>query len=213
MEIPQKAPSGGSLMRALICGTFNPPTNAHMDMGRAAQNVLGKDAVITYVPTGDQYIKSWKGYTPGSVMPAHQRLSLLFVAASSHGFRVSGIEVENEVNGKTYNTVKHFGFDDTVLCLGIDNIAQMKRWYKWETLVRRTRLLVYNREGYEMTQDAEEVLANARRVDYADLYPSSAKISSTLVRRLYKEGDLEAIKRLVPECVYKYLSENERVYF
>lgn len=200
-------------MRALICGTFNPPTNAHMDMGRAAREVLGKEVNVTYVPTADQYLRKWKGYKEGIIMPAHQRLSLLFVAAASHGFTVSGVEIDGVVNGKTYNTIKYFGFDDSVLCTGIDNIAQMQKWYRWEELVRRTRLLVYDREGYEITPEAEEVLRKARRVDHASLWASNAKISSTLVRRLYMEKNMDELKRLVPECVYKYLEENDNVYF
>lgn len=200
-------------MRALICGTFNPPTNAHMDMGRAAKDVLGKDVNVTYVPTADQYLRKWKGYKDGVIMPANRRLSLLSVAAAAHGFTVSAVEIDGIVNGKTFNTVKYFGFEDSVLCIGIDNIVQMKKWYRWQELVRRTRLLVYDREGYELTPEAEEVLAVARRVDHASLWEPNAKISSTLVRRLYMEKDMDRLRRLVPECVYRYLEENADVYF
>ncbi len=201
-------------MRALLFGTFNPPTCAHMDMGRAAKEALGiNERDVVYIPTGDQYIKSWKGYTPGSIMPAEKRLALLHVAAAQHGFMVSAIEVDGVTDGKTYNGVKHFGFEESILCLGIDNIAQMKKWYRWEELVRRTRLLIFHREGYTETPEAQEVLQNARRVEYTRLWQDNDGISSTQVRELYKQGDFEKLKCLVPEPVYKYLSENDRVFF
>lgn len=204
-------------MKALICGSFNPPTNAHMDMGRAAQDVLGKGTDVIYIPTGDQYIRKWKGYDPGDRMPAHVRLRLLEEACRRYDFQVSSIEVDEDdkarTYGKTYNTVKHFGFEDSVLCLGLDNIEQMRKWYKWEDLLRRTRLLVFGREGYEVTEEADAVLAKARRVDYATLWEGNAKTSSTLVRRLFREGKMDEVKRLVPDCVYRYMEENVNVYF
>lgn len=44
-------------MKAFLFGSFNPPTNAHIDMGAAAENHLKssryRDVDIVYVPAGD----------------------------------------------------------------------------------------------------------------------------------------------------------------
>lgn len=200
-------------MRALIFGSFNPVTNAHISMGIYAQDILGKDYDIKYIPASDEYIKSWKGYKEGSVMPADRRLNLLWAEASRHGFTVSTVETDHITDGKTYNTIQYFGFKDSVLCLGMDNILQMKKWYKWKDLLTKTRLLIFEREGYVVDDEIKEVLSYSCNYKIAGIPFYDAGISSTEVRNCYINGDMIRLKQLVPEATYKYLKEDEHVYF
>lgn len=92
-------------MKVFIFGTFNPATNAHINMGITAKNVLAdktnSDVDIIYVPTCDNYIGSWKGYHKGSIMPGNIRVQLLTDAVKEYEFSVSDIEVAGIVDGKT----------------------------------------------------------------------------------------------------------------
>lgn len=198
-------------MRALIFGSFNPVTNAHISMGKAIQNTLGYDVV--YVPASDKYIKSWKGYKEGSVMPADRRVNLLWAEASRHGFTVSTVETDHITDGKTYHTIEYFGFENSVLCLGMDNITQMKKWYKWEDLLSKTRLLIFQREGYVIDNEMKEILNYSRNYRIMDIPFYDAGLSSTEVRNCYINRDMKKLKQMVPELTYKYLEENEHVYF
>ncbi len=200
-------------MRALIFGAFNPVTNAHIDMGIIARTVLGQDYNITYVPASDDYIKSWKGYKEGSVMFADYSVLLLRAEVSKHGFTVSTVETEGITDGKTYNTIKHFGFNDSILCLGMDNIIQMKKWYKWKELLARTRLLIFKRQGYLVNNEIMEILNQSCRYEITEMPSYDAGLSSTEVRNCYINRDMERLRQLVPESTYKYLEENEYVYF
>lgn len=199
-------------MRALIFGTFNPVTNAHVNMGIAARNKLGPSCEVIYIPTGDSYIRNWKKYGEGNIMPANRRILLLWNAVSPYGFGVSTIETDHVTDGKTYNAVKHFGFHNTVLCIGMDNIPKLKNWYKWKELLIRTRLLIFRRGTCPMTDQAKEILSWTLRYDFADLPKDDLDVSSTKVRELYRNKDWDTLKTIVPETTARYLEETEGVF-
>lgn len=209
-------------MKAFIFGTFNPATNAHIDMGIAAVNSLTdkkhQNVDIIYVPTGDDYIRTWKGYTKGSVMPGDIRVQLLAGAVKKHQFIVSGVEVAGITDGKTYNTMKYFRTlypdDEFVLCLGLDNIPQLPKWYRWKELLPKARLLIFERYGepFPMDTSVKDIVNHAADVDVIQLPGEDMDISSTMVRKYYLEDNMAALKELVPENVYQYLYHNRDVY-
>ncbi len=201
-------------MRALVFGSFNPVTNAHVSMGIAAREALGPGTVVTYVPASDEYIKGWKKYGNGSVLSAETRIMLLKNAVIPYGFEVSSVEVDRTTDGKTYNTMKYFGFDDCVLCLGMDNISQIKKWYNWQNLMFQGHLLLFRRKlSEEQHKEAAHVLQYAAHpYVFADLPNESAGISSTQVRDCYRNRDFKKLKSLVPENVFQYLEVNDNVY-
>lgn len=198
-------------MKAFIFGTFNPVTNAHINMGVVAKNRLGQDCSVIYVPAPDRYIREWKGYGEQDILPEQVRLKLLEGAASVCGFEVGDAEITGLSDGKTYNTVEHYGFDGAVLCLGMDNILGIRKWYRWEELLDRVRLLVFRREGYVPgdPDEVKDILDRAISYELADLYVDEAGISSTMVRRYHAEGNMKRVKYLVPPNVYGYLMENK----
>ena len=202
-------------MNAYIFGTFNPVTNAHIQMGIVTRNVLGPKCKVIYVPDSDEYIKSWKGYTEGSRLPGKERVGLLRDAVKDYGFGISTVEVEGITDGKTYNTLKYLGFEDTFLCLGIDNIVQIKKWYRWHDLLKKVRLMVFEREGYNSvhSDDVTKVLEAALEYNMVTLPAKTFGISSTEVRRCYINGELSQLKAYVPANVYDYLKENKNVYY
>lgn len=205
---------GSPAKRALIFGSFNPVTNAHISMGITAKKALGPDTVVTYIPASDTYIKSWKKYEDGSILSAGARITLLEDAVTSYGFEVSTIETDGVTDGKTYNTVEYFGFDDCVLCLGMDNILQIKKWYNWQNLLARGHFLLFWRNMNRVRQrEADSILGQMTHpYTFACLPKGRADISSTQVRDCYRNRDFKKLKSLVPENVFQYLEVNDNVY-
>lgn len=218
-------------MKALIFGTFNPVTNAHVAMGVTASDVLDADEVI-YVPTADSYLKTWKGYKDGNILPADIRIKLLKRAISFYAtLKVSTVETDGIVDGKTYNTLMYFKkkyCEKIVLCVGSDNLEQFTRWYRYRDILKEFPMLVFRRGP--IGEEALEVLNTSPHILITDLeHPVTEQsydvrapkaheyltTSSTLVRECYVNKDLDTIRGIVPNNVYKYLEEhiNDRIYF
>lgn len=167
---------------------------------------------IIYVPSGESYLQSWKDYDKSERIPAQDRYELLKEAVKRYRFGVADTEVRG-MTIKTYDTMEYLGFKDSYLCLGTDNIAQMKRWYRYEELLANTSLLVFKRGGFKAAHDPEvkEILKMARSYIIVPLPYECTGVSSTLVRKAMKDGDIGLVQRLVPVNVYAYLVNEGKI--
>lgn len=198
-------------MEAFLFGTFNPVTNAHVKMGLKAKEVLGDACRIVYVPAGDDYIRSWKGYKDGSILSGDIRKPLLQEAVSEYGFMASTVEVMELTDGKTWNTLEYLGSDDSVLCIGMDNVPEIRKWYRYQDLLAKYRLLIFKRGRY--CGRLPDILNESVGYEIAYLGPEFEQTSSTLVRNCYVTGRIDEIRNKIPENVFRYLEENKNVYF
>ena len=62
---------------AVITGTFNPLTKAHISMGLLAGKKLGGDSRIVYVPSRHDFLTGWKEMREKVFLSEKSRLSLL----------------------------------------------------------------------------------------------------------------------------------------
>lgn len=199
-------------MRALIVGSFNPVTNAHIAMGIAAQEWIGPHNTVVYVLASDKYISDSKGYKEGGTLRWDIRVKLLAEAVSRYGFVPSPVECDGTLDGKTYHTMEYYGFDDTVLCIGMDNVTKIRKWYKGRELLEQARLLVFERKGCALSEQGKELLELSKGYQILELPDDVSCVSSTQIRNCYKNGDMGKVKGLVPEPVYQYLKERKHVY-
>lgn len=198
-------------MKAFILGAFNPVTNAHIQMGVTARKVLGNDCEVIYVPTSDRYIRRGKGYEEGSVLSGDIRVMLLEGALKPYGFSVSRVEVDGIVDGKSFNTLEYLGSDDSVLCIGMDNVPKIKKWYRSKDLLTKYKLLIFKRNSY--SGSVSELFEHPVNYEIAYLDSSCTDLSSTMVRNCYINKKMEELQGIVPDNVFQYLSNNEHVYF
>lgn len=196
--------------KILIFGTFNPITNAHLDMGVRAKSVY-PDATVVYVPAKTDFLKGWKQFDSGKILKEDIRMKLIREATEKMGFQVSEIEITGEVDGKTYNTIKYFRDhgDDVILCMGSDKPGELNRWYRGEDIVRENRFVILTRD-HKKGEFPEELRRYSDHITYVEGHYQS--ISSTGIRDAYINGDLDSVREDIPECVYHYLKSVEDAY-
>ena len=192
----------------LIFGSFNPITNAHINMAETSKKMI-PDADIIFIPAKEDFLRSWKRFDDSSILK--ERVPLIKKVAERYGYTVSEIETKGIVDGKTVNTIsylkEHEGYGTVYLCMGTDKVNEIGTWYKGEELLRDNRFIILMRD--EHTDD----ILNAQSALYKDNFifvreeSSFMEISSTAVRNYLNEGNLEAIKDLVPEEVYDLYSK------
>ncbi len=61
---------------AVITGTFNPLTKAHISMGLLARNKSSEDSRIVYVPSRHDILTGWKEMPDKDILSEKDRLSL-----------------------------------------------------------------------------------------------------------------------------------------
>lgn len=184
---------------ALYFGSFNPPHNGHLAIGRHIAEEGYADRV-TYVVSPQNPFKS-----PGELAPEADRLRMLSLALEECGMEgfasVSDIEFAMPKPSYTFDTVRRLKEEmpdaEYVLIIGADNVAGFDRWHRAEELKSLVSdILVYPRSGYP-----EPTCPWCRIMRGAPLFD----ISSTELReRLQSHCE---VARLLPRSVEKYIKE------
>lgn len=190
----------------LIPGSFNPITNAHIEMAETARKAVNADKVF-FIPAHDTYVAKKKTLIPGL-----SRCRLIEEATPEYMTYVP-TEVNSFLPKKTYDTVqelkdyfdKDYKFYNFYVCLGMDNIKTLTSWYNWEPFIEECMFVACVREG----ENLETALKKANLEKYKDHFTEieipKNNTSSSLVRNLCEQGKFEEVKELVPENVYEYL--------
>lgn len=193
----------------LIPGSFNPITNAHVDMALTAKKAVNADAVL-FIPAHDTYVAKKK-----TLIPGYCRVSLInsMPNCDENNMWASEVETTSFFPQRTYNTIaqirdmneKDYIFNEYYICLGMDNIETLTTWYNWKPFVEEYNFVACVREG----QNLETALREANLMEYKNHFTEiqipENHTSSSLVRDLCEKGEFEKVKELVPRNVYEYL--------
>lgn len=193
----------------LIGGTFNPFTNAHKEMAAVIRDIF-PDADIIYIPSNMDYIAKWKELPGGEVFSGKNRVELMTESVKDiPNCFVSDIESSGKANGRTYITVHHFKqfYDKVCICIGSDKLYEIERWYKAEQLMKEVKILLFTRG--ESIKDCNCEFVKNHRDRFLEIEFNYPGVSSSLIRELYEKGEIEEIKKYVPEPVYEYLRAKE----
>ena len=182
-------------------GSFNPPHNMHKDivLELLKQDYLDK---IICIPTGDNYAKS-------CLLPIKDRIEMLkLMFKGNEKVNISAIELDGSLY--TWDTMnfykKKYPEDELFFICGMDNLAELSTWHRYEDILKNFKLVVIKRDTDE--DDAEAALELYEkykdRIEVANV--KARKISSTFVRNeILKEGVTEELKDSLDSEVVEYI--------
>ena len=182
-------------------GSFNPPHNMHKDivLELLKQDYLDK---IICIPTGDNYAKS-------CLLPIKDRIEMLkLMFKGNEKVNISAIELDGSLY--TWDTMnfyqKKYPYDELFFICGMDNLAELSTWHRYEDILKKFKLVVIKRDTDE--DDAEAALELYEkykdRIEVANV--KARKISSTFVRNeILKEGVTEELKNSLDSEVIEYI--------
>lgn len=193
----------------LIPGSFNPITNAHVEMALTAKAAVDADTIY-FIPAHDTYVAKKK-----TLIPGHCRVELINSMPICKDYNICALDVETTsfFHQRTYNTItqfrdkaeKSYHFYDYYICLGMDNIKTLTSWYNWKPFVEEYNFVACVREGQELNKSLEEAGLTDYKDHFTEIKIPENHTSSSLVRNLCEEEKFDEVKKLVPENVYEYL--------
>ncbi len=193
----------------LIPGSFNPITNAHVEMALTAKAAVDADTIY-FIPAHDTYVAKKK-----TLIPGYCRVELInsMPICKDYNIRALDVETTSFFPQRTYNTItqfrdkaeKSYHFYEYYICLGMDNIKTLTSWYNWKPFVEEYNFVACVREGQELNKSLEEAGLTDYKDHFTEIKIPENHTSSSLVRDLCEEEKFDEVKKLVPENVYEYL--------
>ncbi len=195
-------------------GSFNPPTLAHVNLLEEAIKQLDASFGI-FVPASNNYVSN-KAVAKGIdlIFSEEARLNMLRVICAKHNkMYVSTCEYGDDGKGHTCSTLSkiHRKLPNykLVFLIGADNLNEVPTWRNSESMLDSyVEFAVTNRNGI----DIDEVINNDEFLTkYKDKFhkvvvsDSISKISSTKVRKLTAEMDIELLRSMMDPDTIKFL--------
>ena len=184
-------------------GAFNPPTVAHVGMGRIAMAATGREGVV-YVPSKSVYIRDEQGkdYAYSDL----QRLEMLRRAAAGRPWMaVTDWEIRAQAQPRTYETLCHLrdeGYEPALL-MGSDKLAELEHgWRHVEDIAREFGFVCCSRGADEceaMIRQDPYLASLADCIQVVETPEALRGVSSTAVRQ--RLGQIEALWREVGALV------------
>ena len=192
---------------AVSGGSFNPPTNAHIDL---AKQILKEYTIIDriiFVPVSTKYNKD-------GLAPDIERYNMLKkVCESNKKMEVSSIELDTEKQLYTIETLNKIQEQNpnkkVAFILGTDNLKELPTWHNVEKLLETYKILVIKRNNDNIQKIIEE---NSTLLKYKNSFIKLKNIKqidlrSTEIREKVKNN--EDITNLVPEEI---INDIKRIY-
>lgn len=186
-------------------GAFNPVHNGHVHLAKEAIEQL-KLRKLLVIPTFESPHKTTK------LLPFDVRMEMCRLAFEgiSDKCEIEISDIERKMGGVSYtiNTIRELArqFPDGqfYLLIGGDMLFSFKEWYKYESILKESKVCAVARGGDSFT-DMLEFAAEMGRVKV--LPTNVVDVSSTEIREKTAKG--EDISELVPRKVAEYIAAND----
>ncbi len=194
----------------IMGGTFNPIHNGHLSLASAALTQYHLDEVW-FMPSGLPAHKA-----NDELLDTEARLTMVKLAiAGKKFFTASSFEITREGFTYTADTMEalatEYPENEFYFIIGGDSLMKFHKWVKPQVISKYTSLLAAGRNGFskeELEKQAKYIKEQfGTRVFFIDM--SEHVISSNEIRSLCKMQQYDAIKPMVPQAVYQYITEHK----
>lgn len=186
-------------------GAFNPVHNGHVNLAKEAIEQL-KLRRLLIIPTFESPHKATKLLS----FETRAEMCRLAFEGISDKCEVTVSDIERQMGGVSYtiNTIrelsKRLPGEQLFLLIGGDMLFSFREWYKYESILKESKVCAVARGGDSFT-DMLEFAAEMGRVKV--LPTNIVDVSSTEIREKLAAG--ADISELVPQKVAEYIAEND----
>lgn len=189
---PDKGGSWG-----IMGGTFDPIHYGHLTLAECARETFHLDGILFTVSWNPPHRRE----KPKALFD--DRLNIVKLAVGSNEF-FAETDLEKELDGPGFTLsvidLLKIRYPDVIwhLILGADNMETFDTWHKPEMLIKKVKVVVGNRPGYD------NVLSDSPWAEaISNFNMPFLEISSTMIRQNIKDG--KSIRYLLPENVRRFI--------
>lgn len=185
-------------------GSFNPPHNMHINIGKELIERKYLDRII-FVPTGIKY--EYKT----NLLPNKNRYEMLQILTKKNKkFSLSDYEFSNKVI-YTYETLNYFKNkypkEEIYFICGADNFSYLDKWKNGEYILNNYKIIIIKRNTDNLDLILEKYSKYKENILVATIPPYD--LSSTKIRDIIKSNSLKELNKYLDSDIIKYITKNK----
>ncbi len=205
----------------ILGGTFDPIHNGHVELAREVRAALGL-AAVRLIPAGDP------PHRAAPVATAAHRLEMVELAIEGiAGLEVDAREIDRPGRSYTIDTLESLRAEAPqralALIVGADAFVGLATWHRWRELFTVAHIVVVARPGVIIDDAIAEPIGGEwtrRRTDDLAALANPLgghifvqaitphPISASSIRNALVDGNISAVKGLLPPAVLAYIERN-----
>ena len=188
-------------------GTFNPIHLGHLIIAQEVKEKMNLEKII-FVPSGNP---------PHTTLEVSRedRLEMVKLATEDEeDFLVEEYEIKKTTKSYSLETIEYleekYGCDKLYFIVGEDSFMEIEKWYRYEELLSKVRLIVVNRKTkyVEILQDKMKAYQDkGYNINWVEI--PNLEISSTYIRDEFKNN--RNPRYYLPPKTYEYI-QARRIY-
>lgn len=130
----------------ILGGSFDPPHDGHIKISIEARKLYKLDNIIWAITNKNPFKKKCK-FTLKKRIYLSKKISLKKKYINIKYFEK---ELRSNKTVKLINLLKkRFNNSELFFIIGADNLINFHKWYKWKEICKKSKILVFDRNGYK----------------------------------------------------------------
>lgn len=187
-------------------GSFNPPTNAHLEIAKEALNNFNLDKVF-FVPMGNSYTKP-------DLIDEKQRYEMLkIISTNENKIEVEDIELNQPQRLYAMDAFKmienKYSDSENYYIMGADNFIKIPSWDENEKLIKNFKYIVFERNEINVNEfiDKNEMFNDYKSNIFILKLKQNSSCSSGMVRTMLKGEKYYNIENYINYKTLEYIKK------
>ena len=129
----------------ILGGTFDPAHKGHLEISKQARKKVGLKNIIWAITKQNPFKNESK-------LNLKSRMQFAKKIISKNSYIKIKFYEKKIGSNRTVDLIKHLNKKkqyEIYFIMGADNLINFHKWYKWKSIVKKCKILVFDRQGYK----------------------------------------------------------------
>jgi len=165
----------------ILGGSFDPAHKGHLKISKQAKKIFNLKNIIWAITKKNPFKNESK-----SNLKSRMQFAKKLIGKNKY-IKVKFYE-ENIDSNRTIDLIKYLNKDrkyEIYFIMGADNLINFHKWYKWQSIIKKCSILVFDRQGYRAKSLKSVTFNKTNKKTLTFINFKKVNISSSQLRKIW----------------------------
>ena len=164
----------------ILGGTFDPAHKGHLEISKQARKRFSLKNIVWAITKQNPFKDKSKSNLKSRIKFAKK------IIGKTNYIKVKFYE-EKIASNRTIDLIKHLSKEkqnEIYFIMGADNLINFHKWYKWKSIIKKCKILVFDRQGYKAKSLKSVTFSRTNKKKLTFINFKKVNISSSQLRKI-----------------------------